>query len=115
MFEGTTIVIELCRLEDLKPGEVSRFADLDGLDAPIAVVIVGGDVFAIDDTCTHEEASLADGTLKGHCIECPYHSSNYDVRTGVPDAPPATKPVRRHEVSVVDGVVFVKLAANVAS
>lgn len=107
-------MIELCRVDDLKPGEVSRFADLEGLDAPIAVVIVNGEVFAIDDTCTHEEASLADGTLNDYCIECPYHSSNYDVRTGEPDAPPATKPVRRHEVTVTDGVVFVKIAAGVA-
>lgn len=108
-------MIELCRLEDLKPGQVNRFADRDDLDAPIAVVVVGDDVYAIDDTCTHEEASLADGTLKGFCIECPYHSSTYDFRTGVPDAPPATKPVRRHDVSVVDGVVFVKLAVEATS
>ena len=104
--------IELCRLEELTAGEVQRFADLDGLDAPIAVIAVGGDVYAMDDTCTHEEASLADGVLDGYCIECPYHSSTYDFRTGVPDAPPATRPVRRHSVSVVDGVVFVTLSAD---
>ena len=68
-----------------------------------------GEVFAIDDTCTHQDASLADGWLEGCDIECPLHASRFNLRTGAVDAPPAKLPVRTHEVVIVDGVINVVL------
>ena len=97
-------MIQVCPLADLAPGSARR---LD-LDPPIAVFRVDdGDVYAIDDTCTHQDASLADGWLEGCEVECPLHASRFDLRTGAVDAPPAKRPVRTHRVEVVDGVVFV--------
>jgi 3-phenylpropionate/trans-cinnamate dioxygenase ferredoxin subunit len=64
---------------------------------------------SIDDTCTHQDASLADGWLEGCEIECPLHASRFDLRTGAVDAPPAKLPVRTHEVVIVDGVINVDL------
>jgi len=98
-------MIAVCPLAELKPGEARRLA----VEPPIAVFRVDdGDVYAIDDTCTHQDASLADGWLEGCEVECPLHSSRFDLRTGAVDAPPAKKPVRTHRVSVVDGTVFVE-------
>jgi 3-phenylpropionate/trans-cinnamate dioxygenase ferredoxin subunit len=69
-----------------------------------------GRVFAIDDTCTHQDASLSDGWLEGCEIECPLHASRFDLRTGQVDAPPAKKPVRTHRVMISDGVIHVALS-----
>ena len=66
-------------------------------------------MFAIDDTCSHQDASLADGWLEGCEIECPLHASRFNLRTGAVDAPPAKRPMRTHAVVVEDGVIRVVL------
>ena len=63
---------EICPLADLPRGEARRV----DMDPPIAVFHTDdGEVFAVDDTCTHQDASLADGWLEGCEIECPLHAS----------------------------------------
>jgi 3-phenylpropionate/trans-cinnamate dioxygenase ferredoxin subunit len=69
-----------------------------------------GEFYAIDDTCTHQDASLADGWLEGCEVECPLHASRFDLRTGKVDAPPAKRPVRTHEVRVEGDMVYVSLS-----
>lgn len=77
-------------------------------DPPIAVFHTeGGEIYAIDDTCTHQDASLADGWLEGCEVECPLHASRFDLRTGKVDAPPAKLPVRTHTVVVQDDTIYV--------
>ena len=68
-----------------------------------------GEVFAIDDTCTHQDASLADGWVEGCEVECPLHASKFDLRTGAVDEPPAKLGVRTHEVVITDDVINVVL------
>ncbi|TCO64592.1 bifunctional 3-phenylpropionate/cinnamic acid dioxygenase ferredoxin subunit [Actinocrispum wychmicini] len=77
---------------------------------PIAVFNVDGELFAIDDTCTHQDASLADGWLDGCTVECPLHASCFDLRTGKPTGPPAKVAVRTHDIVVQDGQVYVVVA-----
>ena len=96
-------MIPVCRVSDLPPGEAVRV----DAEPPIALFNVDGTFYAIDDTCTHQDASLADGWLDGCSVECPLHASCFDLRTGKPSAPPAKTAVRTYRVSVADGVVFV--------
>jgi 3-phenylpropionate/trans-cinnamate dioxygenase ferredoxin subunit len=93
----------VCSLADLAAG-TSRRLDTD---PPIALWRTDdGTVYAIDDTCTHQDASLADGWLEGCAVECPLHASRFDLRTGAVDAPPAKVGVRTHEVSIIDGLIY---------
>jgi nitrite reductase/ring-hydroxylating ferredoxin subunit len=66
----------------------------------IALFNLGGRFFAIDDSCSHESASLAEGTLDGATIVCPWHGAEFDVRTGKVLCPPATEDVRSYPVFV---------------
>lgn len=106
-------MIPVGALADIPVGEAIRVQ----ADVPIAVFRVddGGDgtVYAIDDTCTHQKASLADGWLDGCMVECPLHSACFDLRTGLPDGPPAKVPVRTHRVVVVDGMVYLQVPTAV--
>src|SRR5687768_8392188 len=102
-------MIPVCPTTALPPGEATRVA----ADEPIAVFNVDGDFYAIDDTCTHQDASLADGWVEGCAVECPLHAACFDLRTGMPSGPPAKLPVRTHEVVVDDGVVYVRVAETV--
>jgi 3-phenylpropionate/trans-cinnamate dioxygenase ferredoxin component len=90
-------MVAVCPLAALDRGAAHRLAG----DPPITVFHTeDGDLFAIDDTCTHQDASLADGWLEGDEVECPLHASRFSLRTGKVDAPPARRPVRTHAVSV---------------
>jgi 3-phenylpropionate/trans-cinnamate dioxygenase ferredoxin component len=97
------------RPEDIPLGEAVRV----DAEVPIAVFNVDGELLAIDDTCTHQDASLADGWLEGCAVECPLHAACFDLRTGMPSGPPAKSPVRTHEVVVADGYVYVRVEAPV--
>lgn len=97
-------MIPVCELSTIPSGEAVR---VDG-PAPIAVFNVDGELYAIDDTCTHQDASLADGWLEGCTVECPLHASCFDLRTGQVSGPPAKRPVRTHRVVVLDGMVYVQ-------
>jgi 3-phenylpropionate/trans-cinnamate dioxygenase ferredoxin subunit len=97
------------RPEDIPLGEAVRIE----ADVPIAVFNVDGELLAIDDTCTHQDASLADGWLEGCAVECPLHAACFDLRTGMPSGPPAKMPVRTHEVVVEDGLVYVRVTVPV--
>ena len=82
------------------------------VEPPIAIFHTDdGELYAIDDTCTHQDASLADGWLTGCAVECPLHASTFDLRTGAVDVPPAKRPVRTHRVSVIDGVINITLSS----
>lgn len=100
-------VVPVCRLEELPPGEAKR---LD-LDPPVAVFNADGEFYAIDDTCTHQDASLSEGWLEGCLVECPLHAASFDLRTGQPTCLPARKAVRTHRVTVADGVIQLHMAA----
>ena len=102
-------MIPVCRLEDLPKGESARV----GTIPPIAVFHTDdGDLYAIDDTCSHQDASLSEGWLEGCLVECPLHAASFDLRTGRPTCLPARRPVRTHRVTVEDGFVHVHLAAE---
>jgi 3-phenylpropionate/trans-cinnamate dioxygenase ferredoxin subunit len=97
------------RLADLPPGEALR---VDQVTPAVAVFHTeDGELYAIDDTCTHQDASLADGWLEGCEVECPLHASRFDLRTGAVDAPPAKVGVRAHAVSVQDGDIVLILSS----
>jgi len=104
-------MIAVCRDDVLAEGEAVRVP----LAVPLAVFRVDGALYAVDDTCTHQDASLADGYLEGCFIECPLHASTFDLRTGRPSGPPATRAVRTHAVIVLDGTIFVEPAPAAAA
>jgi 3-phenylpropionate/trans-cinnamate dioxygenase ferredoxin component len=98
-------MFKACPLSQLAPGDALRLETTP----PIAVFHTEeGELFAIDDTCTHQDASLADGWVEGCEVECPLHASKFSLRTGEVDAPPAKLPVRVHDVQVIDGDIMIQ-------
>ena len=101
-------MIPVCALTDLPPGEATRVV----AHVPVAVFNADGELFAIDDTCTHQDASLSEGWLEGGLIECLLHAACFDLRTGKPTSPPAKRPVRTYPTLVMDGVVYVDVPTH---
>jgi 3-phenylpropionate/trans-cinnamate dioxygenase ferredoxin subunit len=90
--------VTLAKAADIKPGEMALF---DVAGRRIAVANVDGRFFAIGDTCTHEQCSLAElGTLEGTVVTCGCHGAQFDVTTGAVLAPPAAEPVNVYPLRV---------------
>jgi 3-phenylpropionate/trans-cinnamate dioxygenase ferredoxin subunit len=60
----------------------------------IAVFNVGGQYYAIEDVCTHDDGPIGEGELYGYEIECPRHGARFDIRTGAVTRMPAVVPVK---------------------
>ena len=82
---------------EIAPGQ-AKIVEVKGRE--IALFNVGGAYFAIDNMCTHEEASLADGEISGFEVTCPLHGAKFDVRSGQVLGPPAYDDVARYPVRV---------------
>jgi cytochrome P450/nitrite reductase/ring-hydroxylating ferredoxin subunit len=80
-------------------------------DTAVCLARTGDGWLAFDDTCTHEECSLAEGELDGGVVICPCHGSEFDVRTGDVVTPPALDPLPVYEAREEEGTLFVRLAA----
>ncbi|WP_043263154.1 bifunctional 3-phenylpropionate/cinnamic acid dioxygenase ferredoxin subunit [Streptomyces sp. CT34] len=96
-------MIPVRHLDDLPLGESVRIDTAP----PIAVLNADGELYAIDDTCTHQDASLTDGWVEGCLVECPLHAASFDRRTGAPARRRARRAVRTRPVTVANGTVHV--------
>jgi 3-phenylpropionate/trans-cinnamate dioxygenase ferredoxin component len=91
---------------DVPPGGLV-VADVRG--TRIAIANVGGTYYAFDDTCTHQQCSLADGDLAGNTVTCMCHGAEFDVRTGEVLAPPAPSPVKVYRIRVEAGALQIEV------
>jgi nitrite reductase/ring-hydroxylating ferredoxin subunit len=95
---------------ELAPGKLRRVVVGD---RALCLARTGdGGLFAIDDTCSHEEETLSEGELIGCEVECPMHMGRFDVTTGEAVALPATEPVRTYRVSAEGGDLLVEMPAD---
>jgi 3-phenylpropionate/trans-cinnamate dioxygenase ferredoxin component len=98
--------LSVCPLDELPPGAVKIV--LAG-DIAVGVYNLGGELFAIEDRCSHDDGPLAEGEFdpdEGVAI-CPRHGSKFDIRTGRALTLPAYQPVDTFPVRVDDGIVKV--------
>ena len=98
-------MLQVCRLEELAPGESRAVAS----EPPVVVFNVAGELFALEDQCSHMEFPLSDGYFDAEdaSVECALHSGRFCVRTGDAICLPATKPVRTYPVTVENGEIYV--------
>lgn len=97
--------VRVCTTNELLPGEYRNAWDGNTL---IAVFNLDGELYAIEDVCTHDSGELTGGVVEGHEIECPRHGARFDIRTGAVLCPPAYEPVAKFPVRVEDGAVYTR-------
>ena len=90
----------VAKTDELKPGEL-MYVEVGKNYEPVVLVNLNGEFFALDDCCTHEDASLSDGTVDGDELECPMHGGAFDIRTGAPTAFPVVVAATTYQTRVV--------------
>ena len=96
-------------LEDLVDGESRAFEEIG--EYGIVVCNVQGEIYALEDNCSHADTPLSEGQLRGWHITCPLHGASFDIRDGSHGGPPAWEGVWCYKVARVDGEVVVSLEA----
>jgi 3-phenylpropionate/trans-cinnamate dioxygenase ferredoxin subunit len=98
--------LDVCPVEELPPGEVKivRAGEL-----AIGVYNADGELYAIEDRCSHDDGPLAEGDWdpEERVAICPRHGSRFDIQTGKALSLPAYLPVETFPVRVVEGIVKV--------
>jgi 3-phenylpropionate/trans-cinnamate dioxygenase ferredoxin component len=103
------VLVEVGKTTDIPEGEARRFV---ASRIEIAVANLGNGVFlAVDDICSHAEASLSEGEIDPdfETVECPRHGSTFDLRTGRPKTLPATVPIATFPVKVEGDTLLIEL------
>ncbi len=67
------------KTSEIPPGKIVK---VEAEGKVILVANVDGNYFAMDDVCTHQGASLSEGTIEGSTLTCPWHGSTWDCKTG---------------------------------
>ena len=95
--------LSLSSLAEGKPVKIEK----DGRS--ICVTRIGAEVFAVDDTCSHSDASLSEGDIYDFKIECWLHGAEFDLRTGEALTLPANIPLETYAVSIDGNAVTVEI------
>jgi len=76
----------------------------------IALFKLGGEFYAIDDTCTHAGGPLSEGNIEGDEIECPWHGAHFNIRSGKVTLDPADEDVNTYDVRLSGDVIEIDVA-----
>ncbi len=103
--------VKVAQFSALAPSSATRVV-VNGL--PLAVVRIQDDVYVIDDTCTHAEVSLSEGTIwDDECeIECWKHGTTFSLVSGEPQSLPATQPVQVYVVTLAGDDVLIEFSQS---
>ena|SRR5579883_3486473 len=100
---NTEQFIKIASAADIAEGEI-KVVRVRG--KRIVICRRGGNFFAIDDRCTHDNGPLGEGQLIDDEIECPRHGARFDIKTGKALCLPAVGGVAIYDVQVRDGELW---------
>jgi 3-phenylpropionate/trans-cinnamate dioxygenase ferredoxin component len=97
--------IFVCQDDALSDGEARK---VDSPTAAIAVFRVNGELYALNDRCSHGNASMSEGYIEDDgTVECPLHAARFCLKTGAALCQPATEALQTFPVASIDGAVYV--------
>lgn len=89
--------VTVARTDELKPNQM-KLLEVDGRRIVLARTEDG--YVAFEDRCPHRGGSLAGGSMMCGTVQCPWHGSQFDVRTGAVRAGPAERGIATCTVDV---------------
>jgi 3-phenylpropionate/trans-cinnamate dioxygenase ferredoxin component len=104
--------IAVCALDDIEKGKSQAF-DENGLS--ILVCRSEGEIYAIENRCTHQETPLSEGRIRRGFISCPVHGVRFNLKTGEPHGTLTRIPVKTFATTIEDGLVHVDVASSSSS
>lgn len=100
----TTTYITVCKVTDLREGVLRLFSVAEH---EVLLTLVRKAPYCVANLCSHMAKPLAQGRMIGYSLVCPFHSAQFDVRTGKSGGFPAARPIRTFPVRVQHGDVLI--------
>jgi len=79
--------IEISDVKDVPEGKMKH---MELNEKEIMLANADGRIYALCDRCSHMNAPLSSGTLKGNVVTCAMHGARFDITTGKKVAEPAS-------------------------
>lgn len=97
--------VKVATVDEIQPGS-RKLIDFESVT--VALFNINGQLYCIEDVCTHDGGPLAEGELKDHIIVCPRHGAEFDVRDGRALKMPAVTPAPTYEVRIEGKDVYIE-------
>ncbi len=97
-------LLYLCPVSSVPEGSAARI-EIENL--VLAIFNLDGEVYVINDACTHGPGSLSEGYIDGGVVVCGFHNGAFNIRTGAVVAPPCMLPVKTYAVTIRNGAVYI--------
>ncbi len=98
--------VKVADLSECPPGTL---LDVEAGQESIVLANIDGDLYALENRCSHQDLPLSDGELDGDRLECLYHGARFDVCTGRAVGLPAIKPVGTYPVELRGQEIYVQI------
>ena len=85
--------VKVCDKSILAVGELRSFRVKE---REVIIANVDGKFFCLDGRCTHAGAPLAEGSLNGEVLTCPWHYSQFNITNGMVLRGPTYKPLKSY-------------------
>ena len=97
------------KVADLSECPPGNLLDVEAGQESIVLANIDGDLYALENRCSHQDLPLSDGELDGDRLECLYHGARFDVCTGKAVGLPAIKPVGTYPVELRGQEIYVQI------
>jgi nitrite reductase/ring-hydroxylating ferredoxin subunit len=101
--------VKVAEGKDIRPSTM-KAVEVNG--EKMCLANVEGKYYAIGNVCTHLGGPLAQGKLEGYEVQCPWHGSRFDIRTGTVTRPPAMRSEPTYEIKIENDNILVKKRAK---
>lgn len=98
--------LKLCEINDIPDGSMKQF---DLRDNEYLVINLNGQFYCLSGRCTHAGAPLAEGTIKGDILTCPWHYSQFNIKDGSVVGGPAKKSLNAYKYIIKNGQLMIEL------
>jgi len=98
--------VKVADLSECPPGTL---LDVEAGRESIVLANIDGDLYALENRCSHQDLPLSDGELDGDRLECLYHGARFDVCTGKAVGLPAIKPVETYPVELRGQEIYLQI------
>jgi 3-phenylpropionate/trans-cinnamate dioxygenase ferredoxin subunit len=98
--------VDVAPADDVPAGD-HRVYEVEGRF--IAVYHAAGDLYAVEDRCTHDDNPISDGPVEGLEVICTRHGARFCLKSGAALTPPAYEPLTLFATRVMDGRLWIGL------
>lgn len=100
---------EIISAEELENGQ-RLFVEIN--EKPIVLFNIAGELFAIEDICSHDDGPVGDGDVDGFTVTCPRHGAQFDLRNGKVLSLPAIVDIPAYPVRVINGTIEIGIPVD---